>query len=340
MSEVKRPLITPNMLTNFRIIITFFLLYLMMQAKVAFHYYAGVLFVLAAASDFFDGVIARKTGLITNYGKIADPIADKFLTLGMYSVFVVKGVFSVWWLMPLFFREVLVTVLRLFMAKQGKVIAAESAGKLKVGFQIASLVIAWFFLLARDYVPDFGYLPALKIINYVFFCAAVFLTVYSGVIFMVRNDKSLVEVGFARFVGNFCGCGLSPIMPGTVGSLGTFALFFFIKGTVFVYLFVMIAVWFFGIWSSFRVAEQLDKKDPSEVVIDEVLGMLLALFLIPVSWQTALTGFVLFRFFDILKPWPVKVLEKARGGFGIMLDDVAAGIMANVVLRIVIIIIG
>jgi len=89
-----------------------------------------------------------------------------------------------------------------------------------------------------------------------------------------------------------------------------------------------------GIRWSEVVARELDKDDPSEVVIDEVAGQLIALLWAPLRWPYVLAAFILFRIFDIFKPPPIRQLESLHGGLGIMMDDVGAGIMALAVLRV------
>ncbi|HUQ49398.1 MAG TPA: phosphatidylglycerophosphatase A [Terriglobales bacterium] len=83
-----------------------------------------------------------------------------------------------------------------------------------------------------------------------------------------------------------------------------------------------------GIFAADIVAGELGKKDPSEVVLDEVAGQLIALIGVPFHWKYALASLILFRIFDILKPPPVRQLERLKGGLGIMMDDVAAGCLA------------
>jgi phosphatidylglycerophosphatase A len=84
-----------------------------------------------------------------------------------------------------------------------------------------------------------------------------------------------------------------------------------------------------GIWICGKTAEDMGVHDDSSIVWDEVAGMLITMLAVPLSWQTVLVGFMLFRFFDILKPWPISYLDKhVHGGFGIMIDDVLAGLFA------------
>ncbi len=134
----------------------------------------------------------------------------------------------------------------------------------------------------------------------------------------------------------FC-TGLLPKAPGTFGTLGAVPLVLAVQvfGTVssalFIGVFILIAV-----WSSGLSQRLLGRKDPGEVVIDEAAGLLLTFFLLPLTWHVLIPGFVLFRLFDIFKPFPIKRLEKINGGKGIVLDDLLAGIYANLALRILI----
>lgn len=89
-----------------------------------------------------------------------------------------------------------------------------------------------------------------------------------------------------------------------------------------------------------KASELFGKSDPGQIVIDEVCGYLITMFLISPSLRNIILGFLLFRIFDIVKPPPIKRLERLRGGFGIVSDDVMAGIYANLILQVVIRVIG
>ena len=139
-------------------------------------------------------------------------------------------------------------------------------------------------------------------------------------------------------LSSWFGAGLMPGAPGTFGSLTAVPLMFVLKylGEFYVGM-VLIFFILMAIWSSALCEKRLGRNDPPEVVIDEVTGFLLTLFLLPLSWFTLCLGFVLFRFFDIAKPFPIRRLEKRlAGGIGIVLDDLLAGVYANLSLRLVI----
>lgn len=136
----------------------------------------------------------------------------------------------------------------------------------------------------------------------------------------------------------FGGVGRAPKAPGTFGTLAAIplawlaALYFGKMG----YLIFATALLF----SSIIACEIYERKshgqrhDAGHIVIDEVVGYLIAFVWLPLTWQSALGAFLFFRFFDIVKPYPISVLdEKVRGGLGVMVDDVAAGLAANIVLQ-------
>lgn len=131
--------------------------------------------------------------------------------------------------------------------------------------------------------------------------------------------------------------GKAPLMPGTVGTLGAVPLvLLFSMAGVYGY---MAITFIFAIWSM-SVADQYEQlvqdHDSKEVVIDEVVGYLVAMFWLPHTWQAFLASFVLFRALDIFKPFPIGALDRgAKGGFGTVVDDLAAGVITNVALQFV-----
>jgi len=148
------------------------------------------------------------------------------------------------------------------------------------------------------------------------------------------------EAGFSGKISltlsTWFGTGLLPVAPGTFGTLGAVPLVFVLAclGTV-PGVFIIVMVVAVAIWASDRSRELLGNGDPSEVVIDEVAGFLLTMFLLPLSWLTLGLGFILFRIFDIFKPYPIKQAEKLRGGLGIVMDDLVAGIYAHLCVRLI-----
>ena len=138
------------------------------------------------------------------------------------------------------------------------------------------------------------------------------------------------------FLATGFGAGLSPVAPGTVGSLVALLLFTFVQDTGWTLLLLCIAGFILGVWLCERSTEKLGVHDHGGIVWDEFIGMWITLLWIPLSFTTLILAFVFFRLFDILKPWPIAYLDKrVQGGFGIMIDDVLAGIFANICLQVV-----
>lgn len=131
------------------------------------------------------------------------------------------------------------------------------------------------------------------------------------------------------------GCGYAPVAPGTVGSLLGLALFWpLARLETTVKLVALAALVWLGVWSATLVARRLDVEDPSVVVVDEVAGMWVTLLFLPLTPLSAAVGFLLFRVMDVVKPFPARSFERLPGGWGIMADDLMAGVYANLVLRL------
>ncbi|MCG8341897.1 MAG: phosphatidylglycerophosphatase A [Chlorobiales bacterium] len=139
----------------------------------------------------------------------------------------------------------------------------------------------------------------------------------------------------AKFLGSCAGLGYFPFAPGTITSLAAVTLFVLFPSLLQIEtaLPVLAILFASGLWAS-GVMEEVYGHDPSRVTIDEFAGQWLALLLLPVGWFTAILGFVAFRFFDILKPEPVNSAQKLPGGWGVMADDLLAGVYANLSVRI------
>jgi phosphatidylglycerophosphatase A len=134
------------------------------------------------------------------------------------------------------------------------------------------------------------------------------------------------------------GVGYIRFAPGTVGSLLGLAVWAVMPASLTAQAVTILVVFAVGAWSASVAERRLNATDPGPVVIDEVLGMLVTLFMQPVGWAGALVGLLLFRVFDVVKPYPANRLERLHGGVGVMADDAMAAIYANIVLRIVLVV--
>jgi phosphatidylglycerophosphatase A len=132
------------------------------------------------------------------------------------------------------------------------------------------------------------------------------------------------------------GSGLVRRAPGTAGTIAAIPLYLLLSLLDWpLYLGVLVLLILIGIWACDRASRDLDSKDPSAIVWDEWVGFLVTMVAAPSGWLWILAGFVLFRLFDIWKPWPVSVADqRVSGGLGIMLDDLIAGAMAGVVIAL------
>jgi phosphatidylglycerophosphatase A len=143
-------------------------------------------------------------------------------------------------------------------------------------------------------------------------------------------------VRLAVIVSTFGYIGFAPVAPGTVGSAAGLLLYAGIRhiGPGVPEALLIVLLWAGGVLSGAAAERHFGCVDPGPVVIDEVMGMLITLFLVPVGWAGALTGFLLFRLFDIVKPYPAGRLERLPGGWGMMADDAMAAVYANLALRL------
>jgi phosphatidylglycerophosphatase A len=139
---------------------------------------------------------------------------------------------------------------------------------------------------------------------------------------LIEAFVSCLYIGFIR------------VAPGTFGSLAGIAVFLIIPHNPYTFSGILLTLFALAVFASGRYARETASKDPQSVVVDEVCGMLTTLFLLPVSIMNLAGGFFLFRLFDVLKPFPVRQLERLKGGWGIVVDDIAAGIYAHLILRL------
>ncbi|HEY7170664.1 MAG TPA: phosphatidylglycerophosphatase A [Vicinamibacterales bacterium] len=136
------------------------------------------------------------------------------------------------------------------------------------------------------------------------------------------------------------GVGFVPWAPGTFGSAAGLVLWWLLPSSAIVQAAAIVIVFVLGAWSGSVAERHFRASDPAQVVIDEVMGMWITLLLNPVGWQGAVIGFLLFRLFDVIKPYPANRLERLRGGVGVMADDGMAAVYANIVLRVIMIVSG
>ncbi len=140
---------------------------------------------------------------------------------------------------------------------------------------------------------------------------------------------------FSEHISTVFGVGYTAYAPGTMGSLYGLLLYMFLKdASVFIYVSFVIVLFVVGVFVSDVMEEIYGIKDPSFVIIDEVVGMMIAFISVPYTPLVAIAGFLLFRIVDISKVPPLNLLEKIGGGFGIMIDDAVGGLIVNIILQV------
>lgn len=149
--------------------------------------------------------------------------------------------------------------------------------------------------------------------------------------FDLKQPVQFLALGF--------GSGLAPKAPGTFGTLAAipvFLLLTMLMPTPLSYGVAVVVMSIAGIYICGKAADDVGVHDHPAIVWDEFVGFFITMFMVPISWQSILVGFILFRIFDILKPWPISYIDKKMtGGLGIMFDDVLAGIFALIIMQLI-----
>jgi len=149
----------------------------------------------------------------------------------------------------------------------------------------------------------------------------------------------------SKIVATFLGVGYFPVAPGSVTSLIVVLLykFYLYKLAWPHYLLIVFLIFLAGVFASTRYSSELNRKDPRKIVIDEATGQLLVFFRMSEmsqDWLFLLAGFLLFRFFDIIKPYPIRKVETLPKGWGIMMDDIVAAVYAGIIINLYLLIKG
>ncbi|GAB4417041.1 MAG: phosphatidylglycerophosphatase A [Thermodesulfovibrionales bacterium] len=138
----------------------------------------------------------------------------------------------------------------------------------------------------------------------------------------------------SKFLATLCFIGLLPFAPGTFGSLAAMLFFVFIKPSLWAHALMLLFTLLIGTLASHRAEKLFNKKDSRHIVIDEFAGYAVSVILLPADTAYYIAAFLLFRFFDILKPPPIRGIERTlSGGIGVMADDIIAGVYTNLLLQ-------
>jgi len=151
-----------------------------------------------------------------------------------------------------------------------------------------------------------------------------------------RLPKEVFLTHPANFFALGAGSGLAPVAPGTFGTLAAVPIAWFLPQSTLIYAMILLASFAIGVWFCDHCTADLGMHDHGGIVWDEWVGYFIALFALPRTWVVLLAAFILFRIFDVFKPWPIGPVDKrVPGGLGIMIDDVIAGLMTCAVLHLV-----
>lgn len=178
----------PNKLTVARVVaVPFFIAAYLME----YHVPAFLLFVAASVTDLLDGKIARKYNLVTNFGKIMDPLADKILVYSAFCLMVANGMIPAWMLIVILSREFIVSGMRTVAASEGIVIAAGMSGKIKTVLQMIAVPLLLLLPAVETMFPDAA--AAFYYLTYGFLWASLIMTVYSGIEYILQNKNVFAQ---------------------------------------------------------------------------------------------------------------------------------------------------
>jgi CDP-diacylglycerol--glycerol-3-phosphate 3-phosphatidyltransferase len=188
-----------NRLTLARIILTFVFMFFLFCHGLLAKSVALAIFIFAALSDFFDGRIAQKKNMVTDFGRLMDPIADKILVLAAFAAFVQMQLIEAWMFVIIISREILITSLRLFALNKGKVLSATRAGKHKTLSQMLVIfLILGFIVLKEVMLTFFTWNPAWEQLFrksiYILMFLTVGLTLYSGLSYLWENRQIITKL--------------------------------------------------------------------------------------------------------------------------------------------------
>jgi len=180
----------PNTLTSIRILVALVAPFFLIDGDLWTRIIVGIFILSAILTDWFDGWYARKFNKVTILGKILDPIADKILILITFSVFVYLDVLSIYWIIPIFIREIVITIYRFIFLSKNIIVAATSSGKIKTVAQMVTIGIAYVLFMTnkhfREYSSDY-----FTILLQIALAITLFFTLKSGYNFVVKNWRNI-----------------------------------------------------------------------------------------------------------------------------------------------------
>ncbi|NMC66816.1 MAG: hypothetical protein GYA61_01185 [Spirochaetales bacterium] len=359
----------PMILTILRFILVIPYIIFLLLDKPLYMIISLVIYILASITDWLDGFFARKFNAVSQLGAFLDPLADKILTLSAFIIFSLKQyVYLPFFLVfILFFREYFVTMMRVEIDISNKFekgiekkeekdkikFVTSKEAKFKTAFQMFTILVFYlFYAINKKYLHITFLTDALFYLSYIpllLFSISIILAYYSSIKYVLNYPNFALET-LTKTVSTFFYTGYFPIASGTFTSFLTLIIFNLLKPSLLVLLLSIIILFIFGLIFSSKLEKKLMIKDPSIIVIDEVVGMLISLIPLVLFFEfnsffvnllnieklgfdkfintkyfyifISFIIFIIFRFFDILKPFVIKKVQKISGGFGIMIDDI------------------
>jgi CDP-diacylglycerol--glycerol-3-phosphate 3-phosphatidyltransferase len=188
-----------NRLTMSRILLTFVFMFFLFCNGLWAKAISLIVFILAALSDYFDGMIAQRRNMVTDFGRLMDPIADKILVLAAFSAFVQLQLIDAWMFVIIVSREILITSMRLFALNKGKVLSAARAGKHKTVLQMAVIFAILGFILVKEIILKYytwnpAWEKAFRQGIFFLMLVTVGLTLYSGLSYLWQNRKVITRL--------------------------------------------------------------------------------------------------------------------------------------------------
>ncbi len=339
----------PNLLSTLRIFLSPIFIWLILSDEPVNIGIAIVLFFIAAITDFFDGWIARRYKDVTEWGAFFDPLADKVLTNSALVAFAMKGWIPLWMVFVIIIRDIAVTLLRLYGESVGQPIRTRRSAKwktlLQMVFILYTLIIYFFLYPLGIHAPLLQHLFQPETLTTLFGIVTA-VTLYTAIEYAVSNRPLFQHLWHHKLLPlwqqhpisklglSLLGIGYIPALPGTIASAVSLGVWYWLMPIPVVQQLLGIAVLLLlGIFATHRL--RLSHQDPSWVVLDETIGMLIAVLWLPdgFSFLHLLAVFFLFRFFDIWKPPLIQEAEQLPY-VGIFADDILAALAAGIIVAI------
>lgn len=183
----------PNILSSIRILVALIVPFYVINGSLEVRMVAGIICTLAVLTDWVDGWYARKYNMVTKVGKILDPIADKAFVITCLSVLVYLGTISIWWVVPIILREIVITTYRFIFLERGTVVAAVKSGKIKTVLQMLTIAIAYLIFMCNKHFPEYFHTNYWYVL-YVALSVTLFVTLQSGFVFFKKNWRLVKRV--------------------------------------------------------------------------------------------------------------------------------------------------